>query len=297
MTAGGGRSSRMDCCSIRRTRGRRSQNPLLRSGAVRGGMRRQETLRMFWSTPKARSSDEITGTAEHSLIVGQSFTSLYSDNRDKDIGGAQHFLSMPDGDEERPPEEWRRASWRAWREPRSWSGQPRELLNKSIRTSGVLARANVVLGLYRDPIVARVTSPLRLAHRRPGSRPAHPSASTLSSHHSDSAARAARVDDLTRSDWVNESLRGVGAGTSSDDAGRVRGIGRLDFLKPHSPFRPVRHRAFLICPINEPAREGIRSRTTACSTKATSHLRSPATTRGQQAHSRRGSGLATSSGQ
>ena len=51
----------------------------------------------------------------------------------------------------------------------SWPQAARELLNKSENErSGVLSTAMSFLGLYRDPIVAAVTSALRLAHRRPG---------------------------------------------------------------------------------------------------------------------------------
>jgi len=95
----------------------------------------------------------------HSLLVGAILHVLYAES-DKTLAGVANFLSDP----RRPVE----ATLRAMMEtPHLGPGQvhpviassARELLNKSeSERSGVLSTAMSHLGLYRDPVVARVTS-------------------------------------------------------------------------------------------------------------------------------------------
>jgi type IV secretion system protein VirD4 len=94
----------------------------------------------------------------HSLLVGAILHVLYAAN-DKTLGGVANFLSDP----KRPIE----AALRAMMTTRHLGDRPhpvvasaaRELLNKSENErSGVLSTAMSFLGLYRDPVVAKVTS-------------------------------------------------------------------------------------------------------------------------------------------
>jgi type IV secretion system protein VirD4 len=94
----------------------------------------------------------------HSLLVGAILHVLYAE-RDKTLAGVANFLSDP----KRPIE----ATLRAMMTTRHLGDGPhpvvasaaRELLNKSENErSGVLSTAMSFLGLYRDPVVAKVTS-------------------------------------------------------------------------------------------------------------------------------------------
>jgi type IV secretion system protein VirD4 len=94
----------------------------------------------------------------HSLLVGAILHVLYAES-DKTLAGVASFLSDP----KRPIE----TTLRAMMTTRHLGEQPhpvvasaaRELLNKSENErSGVLSTAMSFLGLYRDPVVARVTS-------------------------------------------------------------------------------------------------------------------------------------------
>jgi type IV secretion system protein VirD4 len=94
----------------------------------------------------------------HSLLVGAILHVLYAES-DKTLAGVANFLSDP----RRPIE----ATLRAMMATRHLSDRPhpvvasaaRELLNKSENErSGVLSTAMSFLGLYRDPVVAQVTS-------------------------------------------------------------------------------------------------------------------------------------------
>jgi type IV secretion system protein VirD4 len=94
----------------------------------------------------------------HSLLVGAILHVLYAE-RDKTLAGVANFLSDP----KRPIE----ATLRAMMTTRHLGDRPhpvvasaaRELLNKSENErSGVLSTAMSFLGLYRDPVVAKVTS-------------------------------------------------------------------------------------------------------------------------------------------
>jgi type IV secretion system protein VirD4 len=94
----------------------------------------------------------------HSLLVGAILHVLYAE-ADKTLAGVANFLSDP----RRPIE----TTLRAMMTTRHLGDQPhpvvasaaRELLNKSENErSGVLSTAMSFLGLYRDPVVARVTS-------------------------------------------------------------------------------------------------------------------------------------------
>lgn len=94
----------------------------------------------------------------HSLLVGAILHVLYAEN-DKTLAGVAAFLSDP----KRPIEATLAAMMRTPHlgdRPHPVVAQAaRELLNKSENErSGVLSTAMSFLGLYRDPVVARVTS-------------------------------------------------------------------------------------------------------------------------------------------
>jgi type IV secretion system protein VirD4 len=110
----------------------------------------------------------------HSLLVGAILHVLYAE-RDKTLAGVANFLSDP----KRPIE----ATLRAMMTTRHLGDRPhpvvasaaRELLNKSENErSGVLSTAMSFLGLYRDPVVAKVTSRCdwRIGELVEGKRPA-----------------------------------------------------------------------------------------------------------------------------
>jgi type IV secretion system protein VirD4 len=110
----------------------------------------------------------------HSLLVGAILHVLYAE-ADKTLGGVAEFLSDP----KRPIE----ATLRAMLTTPHLGDRPhpvvasaaRELLNKSENErSGVLSTAMSFLGLYRDPVVARVTRRCdwRIADLVEGDRPA-----------------------------------------------------------------------------------------------------------------------------
>jgi type IV secretion system protein VirD4 len=94
----------------------------------------------------------------HALLVGAILHVLYAE-KDKTLAGVANFLSDP----QRPIEATLTAMMRIHhlgdRPHPVVSSAARELLNKSENErSGVLSTAMSFLGLYRDPIVARVTS-------------------------------------------------------------------------------------------------------------------------------------------
>ena len=110
----------------------------------------------------------------HSLLVGAILHVLYAE-ADKTLSGVANFLSDP----RRPIE----STLRAMMTTRHLGDHPhpvvasaaRELLNKSENErSGVLSTAMSFLGLYRDPVVAKVTSRCdwRIADLVQGERPA-----------------------------------------------------------------------------------------------------------------------------
>ena len=110
----------------------------------------------------------------HSLLVGAILHVLYAE-ADKTLAGVANFLSDP----KRPIVTTLRAMMTT---PHLGLGQPhpvvasaaRELLNKSENErSGVLSTAMSFLGLYRDPVVAAVTSRCdwRIADLIHGGRP------------------------------------------------------------------------------------------------------------------------------
>jgi type IV secretion system protein VirD4 len=110
----------------------------------------------------------------HSLLVGAILHVLYAE-RDKTLAGVANFLSDP----KRPIE----ATLRAMMTTRHLGDRPhpvvasaaRELLNKSENErSGMLSTAMSFLGLYRDPVVAKVTSRCdwRIGELVEGKRPA-----------------------------------------------------------------------------------------------------------------------------
>ena len=110
----------------------------------------------------------------HSLLVGAILHILYAE-ADKTLSGVANFLSDP-----RRPIEF---TLRAMMTTRHLGDRPhpvvasaaRELLNKSENErSGVLSTAMSFLGLYRDPVVAKVTSRCdwRIGDLVQGERPA-----------------------------------------------------------------------------------------------------------------------------
>ncbi len=111
----------------------------------------------------------------HSLLVGTILHVLYAE-KDKTLAGVANFLSDP----RRPIE---KTLWAMMTTPHLGKGHAhpvvasaaRELLNKSENErSGVLSTAMSFLGLYRDPVVARVTRKCdwRIADLVEGPRPA-----------------------------------------------------------------------------------------------------------------------------
>ena len=115
--------------------------------------------RTCWSTPRDRSNAAITGRRPATrLLVGAILHVLYAEP-DKTLAGVASFLSDP----KRPIEVTLRAMMttahlgEAGPHPVIASAA-RELLNKSENErSGVLSTAMSFLGLYRDPVVAKVT--------------------------------------------------------------------------------------------------------------------------------------------
>ena len=112
----------------------------------------------FWSIPKARSNAGTIGRRRAILLVGAILHVLYAEP-EKTLAGAANFLSDP----KRPIE----TTLRAMMTTRHLGDRPhpvvasaaRELLNKSENErSGVLSTTMSFLGLYRDPVVAKVTS-------------------------------------------------------------------------------------------------------------------------------------------
>ena len=94
----------------------------------------------------------------HSLLVGAILHVLYAE-RDKTLAGVANFLSDPkhpiESTLQRDDED---AASRSTGVHPVVAGAARELLNKSDNErSGVLSTAMSFLGLYRDPVVARVT--------------------------------------------------------------------------------------------------------------------------------------------
>ena len=110
----------------------------------------------------------------HSLLVGAILHVLYAE-ADKTLAGVANFLSDP----KRPIESTLRAMMTTAHLGASGvhpviAGSARELLNKSDNErSGVLSTAMSFLGLYRDPVVARVTRNCdwRISDLVEGSRP------------------------------------------------------------------------------------------------------------------------------
>ena len=95
----------------------------------------------------------------HSLLVGAILHVLYAE-KDKTLSGVANLLSDP----KRPIETTLRAMMRTMHLGEAGphpvvASAARELLNKSLNErSGVLSTAMSFLGLYRDPVVAKVTS-------------------------------------------------------------------------------------------------------------------------------------------
>ena len=179
----------------------------------------------------------------HSLLVGAILHVLYAEP-DKTLAGVANFLSDP----RRPVEATLRAMMST---PHLGEGgvhpvvasAARELLNKSDNErSGVLSTAMSFLGLYRDPVVAKVTRPLRLAHRR-SDRGAAPVSLYLVVPPSD----INRTKPLIRlilnqigRRLTEESERQRPPASSAADARRVSGArAGWIFSSPHSPSWPV----------------------------------------------------------
>jgi type IV secretion system protein VirD4 len=94
----------------------------------------------------------------HSLLVGAILHVLYTEP-DKTLAGVANFLSDPDREILKTLDVMMRTPHLGDRPHPVVASAARELLNKSENErSGVLSTAMSFLGLYRDPVVARVTS-------------------------------------------------------------------------------------------------------------------------------------------
>jgi type IV secretion system protein VirD4 len=94
----------------------------------------------------------------HSLLVGAILHVLYAEP-DKTLAGVANFLSDPDREILKTLDVMMRTPHLGDRPHPVVASAARELLNKSENErSGVLSTAMSFLGLYRDPVVARVTS-------------------------------------------------------------------------------------------------------------------------------------------
>ena len=156
------------CCSIRPIRLRPGTIRCSKCAAATPRYATSRTSPTFWSK---RNHWEKTS---HSLLVGAILHVLYAE-ADKTLSGVANFLSDP----RRPIE----STLRAMMTTRHLGDRPhpvvasaaRELLNKSENErSGVLSTAMSFLGLYRDPVVAKVTSRCdwRIGDLVQGERPA-----------------------------------------------------------------------------------------------------------------------------
>ena len=154
----GARGSAASCCSIRPIREVSAYNPLLE---VRRGDREvrdvQNVADILVDPEGALERRNHWEKTSHSLLVGAILHVLYAE-ADKTLAGVANFLSDP----RRPIE----STLRAMMTTPHLGDQPhpvvasaaRELLNKSENErSGVLSTAMSFLGLYRDPVVAKVT--------------------------------------------------------------------------------------------------------------------------------------------
>ena len=175
----------------------------------------------------------------HSLLVGAILHVLYAEP-DKTLAGVANFLSDP----KRPVEATLRAMMstphlgEAGVHPVVASAA-RELLNKSDNErSGVLSTAMSFLGLYRDPVVAKVTtaatgaSPISSRERAAGQPLPRGAALRHQSHQA-----ADSVDpqpDRPAADGGIERQRPPAS--SAADARRVPGAGRLDFFESALAF-------------------------------------------------------------
>jgi type IV secretion system protein VirD4 len=156
----------------------------------------------------------------HSLLVGVILHVLYAE-ADKTLCGVANFLSDP----KRPIE----TTLQAMMSTRHLGDRPhpvvasvaRELLNKSENErSGVLSTAMSFLGLYRDPVVAKVTSrsDWRIADLVECDRPATLSRRPSLRHQSYQAARATRAES-DRSPSDRRTLCQEAPASSAADAG------------------------------------------------------------------------------
>ena len=94
----------------------------------------------------------------HSLLVGAILHVLYTEP-DQTLAGVANFLSDPDREILKTLDVMMRTPHLGDRPHPVVASAARELLNKSENErSGVLSTAMSFLGLYRDPVVARVTS-------------------------------------------------------------------------------------------------------------------------------------------
>ena len=148
----------MCCCSIRQVRESSPYNPLLEVRRGDTEVRDVQNVADILVDPEGalerRNHWEKTS---HSLLVGAILHVLYAEP-DKTLAGVANFLSDP----KNPIE----TTLRAMMTTPHFGDRPhpvvasaaRELLNKSENErSGVLSTAMSFLGLYRDPVVAKVT--------------------------------------------------------------------------------------------------------------------------------------------
>ena len=168
----------------------------------------------------------------HSLLVGAILHVLYAE-ADKTLAGVANFLSDP----RRPIA----ATLRAMMTTPHLGDRPhpvvasaaRELLNKSENErSGVLSTAMSFLGLYRDPVVAKVTRRCdwRIADLVECEQPCHalPRRAALR-HQPHQAAGAAVLNQIGRR-LTEELETEQSAAPLAADARRVPGLGTARFL-------------------------------------------------------------------
>ena len=154
----GAASSAACCCSTRRTQNSSPYNPLLEVRRGDTEVRDVQNVADILVDPEGalerRNHWEKTS---HSLLVGAILHVLYAEP-DKTLAGVANFLSDPKNPIETTLRAMMTTPHLGDRPHPVVASAARELLNKSENErSGVLSTAMSFLGLYRDPVVAKVT--------------------------------------------------------------------------------------------------------------------------------------------
>ena len=154
----GAASSAACCCSTLRTQNSSPYNPLLEVRRGDTEVRDVQNVADILVDPEGalerRSHWEKTS---HSLLVGAILHVLYAEP-DKTLAGVANFLSDPKNPIETTLRAMMTTPHLGDRPHPVVASAARELLNKSENErSGVLSTAMSFLGLYRDPVVAKVT--------------------------------------------------------------------------------------------------------------------------------------------